>query len=119
MSSETTLVRKPQPHLLPPERPASSSSAASSDRSRYHTALNNHAREALRQLQIGETPNLHDARGMQLLDQQQDGSEVQEVNLRHGFTAQLSAEELRELNTVSYIYSDRFVAVKSNVLLAA
>jgi len=56
---------------------------------------------------------------MQLLDQQQDGSEVQEVNLRHGFTAQLSAEELRELNTVSYIYSDRFVAVKSNVLLAA
>lgn len=100
MSSAVQLIRKPQAHLLPDDRPASSSSAASSDRSKYHNALNNHAREALRQLQIGETPNLHDAREMRLLDQQQDEEEVQDIHMRHGFTAQLSAEELRELNTV-------------------
>jgi len=119
-----TYAQEPQPavrsqsHLAPPERPESSQSAnpslASSNRSRYHNALNLQAAEALRKLRIGETPSLSsqgnywedaqsqygDRQMMRLQASQQDDEEVQEVHMRHGFTAQLSAEQLRELNTV-------------------
>lgn len=107
-----------QPHLAASERPESSRSAnpsvASSNRSRYHNALNIQAAEALRKLRIGETPSLGsesnywedtqsqagDSQAMRLLPSPHNEEEVQEVHMRHGFTAQLSAEQLRELNTV-------------------
>ena len=93
-----------QQQLTSGTRPASVQSSnisiASSDTSKYHNALNTHTAEALRRIRNGESPG--PSAGAQRLEgeQAEDESAEQGWSMRHGFTAQHSAEQLQQLSAV-------------------
>jgi len=93
-----------QQQLTHSNRPASvqssNTSIASSDTSKYHNALNTHAAEALRRLRNDEIEAA--SAGAQRLEgeQAEDENAEQGWSMRHGFTAQHSAEQLQQLSAV-------------------
>ena len=93
-----------QQQLIHGTRPASvqssNASIASSDKSKYHSALNTHAAEALRRLRNDELQGATSEAQRLDGEQAEEESTDQGWSMRHGFTAQHSAEQLQQLSAV-------------------
>jgi hypothetical protein len=94
-----------QQQLTSGTRPASvqssGTSIASSDTSKYHNALNTHTAEALRRLTLADDVPGASPGPQRFENEQAEGESAEQAwSMRHGFTAQHSAEQLQQLSAV-------------------